>query len=128
MNLASLHYTLLRWRRVISWWAPIKYLRRALLWLALGPRTYRYMYDTLTVDFRTRTARWVNITIRKDGIERCYEADWCKDLARLVHPRRLDRCDDCRVPLNKGFHGQGRKGGYCVHDPHRPLGVYLLPK
>ena len=59
-------------------------LRRLLLWLALGPRTYDYMKRVLSDDHRLRTSRQVDIVIRKDGTERRIEADWVKQLGTVV--------------------------------------------
>lgn len=92
------------------------WLRRALLWLALGPRTYRYMRNTLAIDPRVRGARMVDVVVRKDSVERRYEADWCKNLCRIVVPEELARCEDCRVPVTEG-HGRGRDGGPCKLAP-----------
>jgi hypothetical protein len=64
----------------------VKWLRRFLLWLALGPRTYRYMSDVLAQDPRAPRARLIDIVVRKDGVERRLEADWVRSLARIVHP------------------------------------------
>jgi len=58
--------------------------RRFLLRLALGRRTYQYMVRSITHDPRTRRARLVDIVVRKDGHERRIEADWVKNLARIV--------------------------------------------
>jgi len=35
-------------------------------------------------DPRTRTAKEVDIVIRKDGMERRIEADWVKSVARII--------------------------------------------
>ena len=72
-------YTRKRW--LIGLLAP---LRRALLWLALGPRGYDYMASTLTIDKRITNARMVDIVVRKDAMERRFEADWLKRLAAVV--------------------------------------------
>lgn len=60
------------------WW------RRLLLRLALGSHTYDYMRQSLRSDPRTRTARLVDIVVRKDAVERRVEADWCKTIARII--------------------------------------------
>lgn len=59
-------------------------IRRLLLRLVLGKRTYEYMQRTLAADRRLRTAYTVDIVIRKDGRERRLEADWTKALATIV--------------------------------------------
>ena len=64
--------------------ATVVHLRRALLRLALGGRTYDYMRRSLGQDPRTKRARSVDIVVRKDGVERRIEADWAKDIARIV--------------------------------------------
>ena len=62
-------------------------LRRALFWLALGPYTYDYMRRSLGWDTRLRTARTVDLIVRKDGTEKRVEADWAKTIARCVLPK-----------------------------------------
>jgi hypothetical protein len=61
-------------------------LRRALMWLALGPHTYGYMRRSLGWDPRLRNARMVDIVVRKDAVEKRFEADWLKRIARVVLP------------------------------------------
>jgi len=59
-------------------------IRKLLLRLALGKRTYLYMCRSVQHDPRTRTAKEVDIVIRKDGMERRIEADWVKSVARII--------------------------------------------
>lgn len=66
------------------------WLRRLLLWLALGPKQYRYMKRILAEDPRATRAYMTDIVIRKDGVERRFEADWVRSLARILHPPRED--------------------------------------
>lgn len=75
----SVHIKIKSWlsRGGLSW------LRRRLLWLALGPWTYSYMISTLAIDPRIKTARMVDVVVRKDGVERRFEADWIKHVARF---------------------------------------------
>lgn len=62
----------------------LRFIRRLLLRLALGNRTYRYMTRSVLQDPRTYRARSVDIVVRKDAFERRIEADWVRDIARLV--------------------------------------------
>ena len=66
--------------------AAVCRVRRLLLMLALGRRTYDYMVRSLSNDPRTRRARLVDIVVRKDAVERRTEADWCRTIARIVLP------------------------------------------
>jgi hypothetical protein len=66
------------------------WLRRLLLWLALGPRQYGYMKKTLGQDPRAPRALMIDIVIRKDSIECRLEADWVRSLARITNPERRD--------------------------------------
>ncbi len=59
-------------------------MRRLLLRLALGRRTFDYMVRTLTYDYRLRSARDADIIVRKDGVEQRIEADWLKTICRIV--------------------------------------------
>lgn len=59
-------------------------LKRLLLRLALGGRTYRYMCMSLSQDTRLRSCRLADIVVRKDGREVRVEADWLKKLCVLV--------------------------------------------
>ena len=59
-------------------------IKRLLLRLALGKRTYGYMCKTLSQDPRLRSAKLADIIVRKDGREERIEADWLKNLARIV--------------------------------------------
>lgn len=61
-------------------------MRRFLLRLILGRRTYRYMCQSLGQDRRLPKAYTADIVIRKDGRERRVEADWLKKLARICGP------------------------------------------
>ena len=63
-------------------------VRRLLLWLALGPRTYDYMWRVLATDPRLRTCKLADIVVRKDGREKRIEADWLKKIAKIVLPPR----------------------------------------
>lgn len=63
---------------------PINFLRSLLLRLALGNRTYAYMCGTLSQDPRLRSCKLADIVVRKDGREVRVEADWLKDLCRIV--------------------------------------------
>jgi hypothetical protein len=62
-------------------------VRRLLLCLALGPRTYKYAARSLKYDPRLRNCRMSDIVVRKDGFERRIEADWLKELATIVMGR-----------------------------------------
>lgn len=62
----------------------MNYLKRLLLRWALGKRKYEYMCRTLSQDPRLRSARLADIVVRKDGREVRIEADWLRDLCRLV--------------------------------------------
>lgn len=62
-------------------------IRRVLLWLAVGPRTYAYMARSLKHDPRLRTCRLADIVVRKDAFERRIEADWLRTLATIVMGR-----------------------------------------
>ncbi len=55
-----------------------------LLRLALGQRTFDYMVRSVKHDKRTPHAKLVDIVIRQDGVERRIEADWVKNVARIV--------------------------------------------
>lgn len=59
-------------------WVRIRCLR-----IALGP-AYNYMVRTLQSDPRLPRAYLADIVVRKDSVEKRFEADWLKDLARLV--------------------------------------------
>jgi hypothetical protein len=59
-------------------------IKRLLLQLALGKRTYDYMCKTLSQDPRLRSCKLADIIVRKDGREVRVEADWLKNLARIV--------------------------------------------
>jgi hypothetical protein len=74
-------------RRRLARWLPVRMLRKCLLWLALGPRTYRYMAGTVRADKRCRNARMVDIVVRKDAVERRIEADWVKTIAQILDPQ-----------------------------------------
>lgn len=71
----------------IRWWAEaspvINRARALLLRIALGDGSYDYMIRTLAVDRRVKTARMVDVVVRKDGIEKRFEADWIKHVARI---------------------------------------------
>lgn len=62
----------------------IKFFRRQFLKIALGPYTYKYMTESISRDRRTKNAKTVDIVVRKDGQERRIEADWVKDIARII--------------------------------------------
>jgi hypothetical protein len=59
-------------------------LKRLLLRLALGRRTYAYMCRSLSQIPGLRRCRSADIVVRKDGTERRVEADWLKKLCQLV--------------------------------------------
>lgn len=59
-------------------------MKRFLLKYILGKSTYEYMCRTLSQDPRLRSAKLADIIVRKDGRETRIEADWLKDLAKLV--------------------------------------------
>lgn len=65
----------------------VLWLRRFLLWLAVGPRTYDYMARVLRSDPRLRVCKLADIVVRQDGRERRIEADWLKSLATIVMGR-----------------------------------------
>lgn len=58
-------------------------IRRILLWLAVGPRTFRAMQRSVQKD-TLRVAHTIDILIRKDSRESRVEADWLKDLATVL--------------------------------------------
>jgi hypothetical protein len=62
---------------------PELWVRRLLLRLAVGRRTYDYMYKTLAYDPRLRTCHFADIVVRKDGRDERIEADWLKNLYEL---------------------------------------------
>ena len=64
----------------------LRWFRRVCLRIALGNRKFAYMARSLTRDPRTVRAKETDIVVRKDGVERRIEADWLRDLARLVGP------------------------------------------
>jgi hypothetical protein len=72
------------WFRKVFQLAPVQVLRRGFLYLALGPSVYYYMVRSLQADKRAPVAKQIDIVVRKDGVEKRIEADWNKDLARLV--------------------------------------------
>jgi hypothetical protein len=55
-------------------------IKRFLLRLALGKRTYAYMCRTLSQDPRLPRCRLADIIVRQDGREVRIEADWLKTL------------------------------------------------
>jgi hypothetical protein len=59
-------------------------IKRLLLRLVLGRRTYKYMCGSLKADSRLRNCRMADIVVRKDAVERRVEADWLKALYRIV--------------------------------------------
>ena len=74
-------------------------MRKMLLRLALGKRAYEYMVRTLECDPRIRTARTVDVVVRKDAVEQRIEADWLKNIARIVLPKpQLDALRLQRTP------------------------------
>lgn len=75
------------------------WMRRALLWLALGRRTYGYMRRSVLNDPRTPRARMVDIVVRQDGREVRTEADWVKKLARIFLGLHIY----CRPPWHRHF-------------------------
>ena len=60
------------------------WLKRLLLKLVLGKRTYYYMCRTVLTDPRLISARDVDMVIRKDGTERRIEADWIKKITKII--------------------------------------------
>jgi hypothetical protein len=74
------------------------WIRRVLLWLALGPQQYRHMKHVLSQDLRAPRARMIDIVIRKDAIERRLPADWVRSLARILHPERRDWLGPAPIP------------------------------
>jgi hypothetical protein len=61
-------------------------IKRLLLRLALGKRTYAYMCRTLSQDPRLPRCYLADIIVRQDGREVRIEADWLKPLCKLVKP------------------------------------------
>jgi len=61
---------------------------RGLLRQALGDRAFEYMCRSLAHDPRLRSARMVDIVVRKDAVERRIEADWLKAIAKIVLPEQ----------------------------------------
>jgi hypothetical protein len=64
----------------------INAIKRFLLCLALGKRTYAYMCKTLSQDPRLPRCRLADIIVRQDGREVRIEADWLKTVCKLVSP------------------------------------------
>lgn len=62
----------------------IDFIKRMLLRLVFGNRTYSYMCRSLSQDSRLRSARLTDIIVRKDGREVRIEADWLKNLCKIV--------------------------------------------
>lgn len=60
-------------------------IRALLLHLALGTNTFRYMVRSIKYDTRTPSSRWVDIVVRKDGVEERIEADWVKNIAKITN-------------------------------------------
>lgn len=83
------------------------WLRRLLLWLALGPQQYRYMKKTLGQDPRAPRARMIDIVVRKDAIEHRLEADWVRSLARITHPEKHDWLGPIPSPSSSNTATQG---------------------
>lgn len=69
-----------RWR---DFWCLYR-VRALLLRLALGRRQFDYMNRVLKSDDRIPSARMVDIVVRKDAVERRIEADWIKNIAKIV--------------------------------------------
>jgi hypothetical protein len=59
-------------------------IKRFLLKLILGKRTYYYLCASLGYDHRLLRAHTVDIVVRKDGQEVRVEADWIKKVARIL--------------------------------------------
>lgn len=66
-------------------------LKRLLLRLALGHRTYSYMMRSIHWDPRIRYAKSVDLVVRKDAVERRIEADWIRTIARITKPFPLKK-------------------------------------
>lgn len=62
----------------------MNWIKRLLLMLVLGRRTYKYMCGSLKADPRLRNCRMADIVVRKDAVEKRVEADWLKTLYRIV--------------------------------------------
>lgn len=55
-----------------------------LLRIALGDELFNLMERGLLGDPRLRDAHTVDLVVRKDAIEKRIEADWVKQIARIV--------------------------------------------
>lgn len=60
------------------------FIKRLLLRLAMGFGTYNYMCRSLKNDKRLPYARLADIVVRKDAKETRIEADWLRNLARII--------------------------------------------
>lgn len=61
-------------------------VRRSLLRLALGRWNYELLTHSLAQDKRTGGARLVDIVVRQDAVEKRFEADWVRRVARILTP------------------------------------------
>ena len=69
----------------------VNWLRRHALRFVLGRRTYEYMVRSLLWDERLKRARVADIVCRKDAVEKRMEADWLRNLARIVSTPKNER-------------------------------------
>lgn len=67
----------------------INIFKRLLLRIVFG-KSYDYMARSLAHDPRIKTARLVDILVRKDGLEKRLEADWLKKMAKIVSTPKLE--------------------------------------
>ncbi len=67
----------------------IFFFKRLLLKIVFG-KSYDYMARSLVHDPRIKTAKIVDILVRKDGSEKRLEADWLKEMAKIVSTPNLE--------------------------------------
>ncbi len=72
----------MRLRKAIFWLT--RPIRKFALWVALGSHDYNAMVRSVRQDPRTRRARLIDIVVRKDAVERRIQADWVREVARVV--------------------------------------------
>ncbi len=89
----------------------INFIKRLLLLIIFG-KQYDYMARSVMFDNRVKTAKLVDIVVRKDGIERRIEADWIKNLAKIVSTSKRENES---IAYNKKY------GHYFPKDISRPI-------
>jgi hypothetical protein len=65
----------------------INFFKRLLLKLILGKRTYEYMLKSLFL-YRINAASYTDIIVRLNGADKRIEADWLKNINKLVLPEK----------------------------------------